>query len=74
MVRTIGFAAAAIALLATSAVAQQYIVVQDKTTQKCKIVETKPTEQTWVQVGPVAFKTREEAEKQITVICKEKKS
>lgn len=74
MVRRICFAAAAIALLGTPAVAQQYIVVQEKATKKCKIVETKPTETTWVQVGPVAFKTRDEAEKQITVICKEKKS
>jgi hypothetical protein len=25
-----------------------------------------------VQVGPLAFKTREEADRQLTVICKEK--
>lgn len=74
MIRNLCFAGAAMALVSTSALAQQYIVVQEKTTQKCKIVETKPTETTWVQVGPVAFKTREEAEKQVTVICKEKKS
>ena len=30
------------------------------------------TETTWIQVGPMAFKTRDEAEKQVTVICKEK--
>ena len=49
-------------------------VVQEKATKKCKVVETKPsaTETTWIQVGPMAFKTRDEAEKQVTVICKEK--
>ena len=47
-------------------------MVQETSTKKCKIVETRPTETTWVQVGPLAFKTRDEAEKQIKVICKEK--
>ena len=64
-----------LAVCSSAAFAQEYYVVQEKASMKCKIVETKlpATETTWVQVGPLAFKTREEAEKQSTVICKEKK-
>ena len=67
-------AAAMLAVCSSAAFAADYYVVQDKSTMKCKIVETKlpATETTWVQVGPLAFKTREEAEKQSTVIWKER--
>jgi hypothetical protein len=50
-----------------------YYVVQEKSTKKCKVVETVPTDETWVQIGPVAFKTRDEADRQVTVICKERR-
>ncbi len=40
----------------------EYYVVQDTATKKCIIVDKKPTTTTIVQVGPVAFKTRTEAE------------
>jgi hypothetical protein len=72
MIKTMFLATAAVAMLSSAALAADYYVVQEKTTKKCKVVETRPTETTWIQVGPLAFKTREEAEKQITVICKEK--
>jgi hypothetical protein len=49
----------------------QYIV-QEKATKKCKVVETKPTETTWIQVGPASFKTQSDAEKQIKTVCVEK--
>jgi hypothetical protein len=49
-----------------------YYIVQEKTTKQCKIVETLPTETTWLQVGPVAFKSRDEADRQVAVVCKEK--
>lgn len=57
---------------ATSAFAQttEYYVVQDSATKKCTIVDKKPTTTTMVQVGPMAFKSRTEAEagmKTITV-------
>ena len=48
----------------------EYYVVQDTSTKKCTIVDKKPTTSTIVQVGPMAFKTRTEAEagmKTITV-------
>jgi hypothetical protein len=60
-------------ILSSSGLAAEYYVVQDKTTKKCKVVETRPTETTWVQVGPLAFKTQDEADMQIKVICKETK-
>ena len=40
----------------------EYYVVQDVATKKCTIVDKKPTTTTMVQVGPVAFKSRTEAE------------
>jgi hypothetical protein len=64
--------AAAVAICSSPAMAEYYIV-QEKATKKCKVVETRPTETTWVQIGPVAFKTRDEASKQIAVVCKEKR-
>ena len=48
-----------------------YYVIRNDETKECKVVEERPTEKVWVQVGPVAFETREEADKQITVICKD---
>jgi hypothetical protein len=65
--------AAMASLLAGSAFAQavtEYYVVQDSATKKCTIVDKKPTTTSVVQVGPMAFKTRAEAEagmKTITV-------
>ena len=57
-------AAALATALTGSAFAQstEYFVVQDTTTKKCTIVDKKPTTTTVTQVGPVAFKTRTEAE------------
>jgi hypothetical protein len=69
MIKIICAASAGLALLSSAALADFY-VVQEKSTKECKIVETRPTETTWIQVGPLAFKTRDEAEKQIKVICK----
>lgn len=71
MFKTICLAVAAVAMLSSSALAAEYYVVQEKTTKKCKVVEARPTETTWVQVGPLAFKTQDEADKQVKVICKE---
>jgi hypothetical protein len=66
-------AAAAIAAVATPALAQTFYVVQDTSTKKCTIVVSKPTTQTMVVVGDgKVYTTRTEAEaavKTITV-CK----
>ena len=57
----------------TTAVAQtSFYVVQDVKTKKCTIVSEKPKDTTTVtQIGPVAFKTRTEAEGSIktTKVC-----
>jgi len=71
MVTKLVVACAALGLLVSTASADYYIV-QEKTTKKCKVVETKPTETTWIQVGPAAFKTQSDAEKQIKTVCVEK--
>ena len=73
MIKTICLAIAAVAMLSSSALAAEYYVVQEETTKKCKVVEARPTETTWVQVGPLAFKTQDEADKQVKLICKETK-
>jgi hypothetical protein len=73
MIKQLLLAGAAVAMLGSSALAAEYYIVQEKSTKKCKVVEARPTETTWVQVGPLAFKTREEADKQLTVVCKEKR-
>jgi hypothetical protein len=49
--------------------AGEYYVVQDATTKKCTIVDKKPTTTTMVQVGPMAFKTRTEAESGMKTIA-----
>ena len=74
MLKKVALAALATAFLSSGALAAEYYVVQEKSTKKCKVVETRPAETTWVQVGPLAFKTREEADKQVTVLCKEKRN
>jgi hypothetical protein len=62
--------ASVLAVSASAQVTTEYYVVQDTATKRCTIVEKKPTTTSVVQVGPMAFKTRTEAEagmKTITV-------
>ena len=61
--------ATAIAFPAFAQTTTEYYVVQDTATKRCTIVDKKPTTTTTVtQVGPVAFKTRTEAETGIKTI------
>ena len=46
----------------------EYYVVQDTTTKKCTVVDKKPTTTTMMQVGPVTFKSRTEAESGLKTI------
>ena len=62
---------ALIASFTLPASAAEYYVVRGPD-KKCKVVETRPTEKTVVVVGDKAFVTREEADKQLAVVCKEK--
>jgi len=52
------------------AFAAEYYVVRGPD-KKCKVVETHPTDKTMVVVGDKAYVTREEATKQLAVVCKE---
>ncbi|HMF24242.1 MAG TPA: hypothetical protein VKG24_19275 [Pseudolabrys sp.] len=71
MLKKIALASPAIALLMSTASADYYIV-QEKATKKCKVVETRPTDTTWIQIGPASFRTQSDAEKQIKTVCVEK--
>jgi hypothetical protein len=51
-----------VAFAAPAFAADEFYVVQDVKTKKCTIVEQKPTTTTVTQVGPVTFKSRQEAE------------
>jgi len=62
MLKKLALATVAVGLLMSTASADYYIV-QEKATKKCKVVETKPTETTWIQIGPASFKTQADAEK-----------
>jgi hypothetical protein len=62
---------AAVAMCATPALADFWIV-RDGSTNKCVVVDKKPTDQKVVIVGGdgKVYKTRAEAEKEVTVVCK----
>jgi hypothetical protein len=71
MLKKLVLGIAAVAFLASTASADYY-VIQEKETKKCKVVESRPTETTWIQVGPLSFKTQDEAQSQVAVLCKER--
>jgi len=62
---------AALASMSAPAFAAEYYVVRDPSTKTCKVVETRPTDKTIVVMGDKVFVTRDEAEKQVKVICKD---
>ena len=57
MFKTLMLAGTALAVM-TGTASADYYVVQEKSSRKCKVVETRPTETTWVQIGPAAFGAR----------------
>lgn len=61
----------ALTVLTAPAFAAEYFVVRDPSTKRCRVVESRPADKTVVVIGDKAFVTREEAEKQIKVICKD---
>ena len=64
-------AAALLVAVAGSAIAQEYFIVRGPD-QKCRVVEKRPTEKTVVVIGDKAYVSKQEAEKQVTVVCKAK--
>lgn len=65
------FAAAAVVAMSVPAMAAEYYIVRGPD-KKCKVVETRPTEKTVTVIGNKAYVTREEAQKQVAVVCKAK--
>jgi hypothetical protein len=61
---------AGLVAVASPALADEYYIVRGPD-KECRVVETRPADATIVQVGPLAFKTREEAERERVVLCKE---
>ena len=62
---------AALTAMTAPAFAAEYFVVRDPSTKKCRVVETRPTDTKIVVMGNKAFVSKDEAEKQITVLCKD---
>jgi hypothetical protein len=61
--------AAAVVALATPALAAEWFIVRGPDKQ-CRVVETRPTEKTITVIGDRAYVTREEADRQLKVVCK----
>jgi len=61
---------ALVVAISTPALAAEYFVVRGPD-KKCKVVETRPTDKTVVVIGDRAYVSRDEAEKQIKVVCKD---
>jgi hypothetical protein len=59
----------AIAAFATPALADFWIVREGPTGQ-CRIVDVRPTDKKIVIVGNKAYKVRDEAQKEMAVVCK----
>ena len=56
--------------VASPAFAQEYFIVRGPD-KSCRVVETRPTEKTVVVLGDRAYVTRDEAERQVKVVCKQ---
>jgi hypothetical protein len=56
---------------AGAAFAAEYFIVRGPD-KKCRVVEKRPTEKTVVVIGDKAYVSRDEATKQIAVVCKDK--
>lgn len=54
------------------AFAAEYFIVRGPD-QKCKVVQTRPTDKTITVIGDKAYVSESEAQKQVAVVCKEKR-
>lgn len=68
--RNYGLLIAGAVVFATPALAAEFYIVRGPDKQ-CRVVEKRPTEKTIVVVGNKAYVTRQEAEKQVKIVCKE---
>ncbi|RTL71322.1 MAG: hypothetical protein EKK41_10790 [Hyphomicrobiales bacterium] len=53
------------------AFAAEYFIVRGPD-QKCKVVQTRPTDKTITVIGDKAYVSEAEAQKQVAVVCKDK--
>jgi hypothetical protein len=67
------FAGAALAAFMVTPSLADYYIVQDSTTKRCRIVEERPAPGVGVQVGPIGFGVRAEAESRMRTVeeCRE---
>jgi hypothetical protein len=69
MIRQALIASTLIVAFAGTAMADEYYIETNPTTHHCTITTTKPADKTVVtQIGPLAFKTREEAENRMKTV------
>jgi hypothetical protein len=47
-----------------------FFIVREGNAGQCRVVETRPTDSKIIVVGNKVYKTRAEAEKRLTVVCK----
>ena len=59
----------ALAALAAPAYAEEYYIVHGSD-RRCRVVDRIPIDRTIVQVGPIGFRTRDEAEREIRIVCR----
>ena len=64
------FSALAVVTIAATPALADFWVVRESPTAECKVVETKPADTKIIVSGNKVYKTREEATKEITTICK----
>lgn len=62
--------ASALLGFAAPAMAQEFYVVRGPD-KRCRVVESRPTDKTVVVIGDKAFVSRDEAERQVRVVCKD---
>jgi hypothetical protein len=67
------FVAAALAVFTVTPSLADYYIVQDSTTKRCRIVEERPAPGIAVQIGPIGFGVRSEAESRMRTVeeCRE---
>ncbi len=67
--KTLIATAAVLTAFATPALAD-FFIVREGPTGPCRIVETRPTDTKIVVIGNKAYKVRDEAERELKIVCK----
>jgi hypothetical protein len=70
MLKTGILTGATLMAFAAPALAADYYIVHGSD-RHCRVVERLPEDRTIVRVGPLRFSTRDEAERQVRVVCRD---